>query len=635
VESAWYDWWEKEGFFKPQLTTDGKVKPAGVFEMAHPPPNVTGMLHIGHALNLSLEDILCRWSRMHGKTTLFLPGSDHAGIATQVVVEKMLMRQQNKSRHDLGREKFIELVWQWKDDYHARISKATRRTGVSMDWSREAFTMDQNLSAAVAKTFVQLHEEGLIYRAKRLVNWCPTLNTAISNLEVENKELTGRTLLDVPGYARKVEFGVLTYFKYPLEGSEATIEVATTRPETMIGDTGIAVNPNDERYKHLVGRKARHPFLSRLLPIFADEYVDAEFGTGAVKITPAHDHNDFDLGDKHGLPMINIMNDDGTLNENAGSFKGMKRFEARYEVIKQLKEKGLWVKQADNAMTVPICERSKDVVEPIIKPQWFMSMREMADEAAKAVRDGRIKMQPDVHARNFLRWMDGMQDWCLSRQLWWGHQIPAYFVAIEGEDATSGDGTKWVSAASEEAAQAKAKSLFPGKHFTLHRDEDVLDTWFSSQLWPFSTLGWPNKTEDLERFFPTSVMETGHDINRIWVARMIMISLKMTGKIPFHEVYCHPMVRDSEGRKMSKSLGNTIDPIDIMDGIELQLLHDKLRTGNLDPRELTTAEKYQKTAFPNGIPECGADALRFALASYTTGGLISPHLYDSPTNGNR
>ena len=626
VESAWYDWWEKEGFFQPQFTQDGKVKPEGMFEMAHPPPNVTGMLHMGHAINLALEDTLIRWNRMKGKTTLFMPGCDHAGIATQVVVEKMLMRREGKTRHDLGRKKFIDLVWDWKEEYHKKILNAIRRTGSSMDWTREAFTMDANLTAAVVKTFVQLHEEGLIYRAKRLVNWCTQLNTAISNLEVENRELTGRTLMDIPGYQRKVEFGVLTFFKYPIADSEGTIEVATTRPETMLGDTGIAVHPSDERYKHLIGKSAKHPFLDRLIPIFSDEYVDPAFGTGAVKITPAHDHNDFNLGEKHHLDFINILNENGTLNEHAGPFKGMKRFDARYEVINRLKEKGLWVKQADNAMTVPICERSKDVIEPIIKPQWFMSMREMAENAAKVVRDGEIKIRPEVHERNFLRWMEGIQDWCLSRQLWWGHQVPAYFVQLDGEtneSSESSDGSLWVAAGSEEEAEEKAKAKFPGKNFKLQRDEDVLDTWFSSQLWPLSTLGWPNETADLEHFFPTSVLETGHDINRIWVSRMVMISLKMTGKIPFREVYCHPLVRDSEGRKMSKSLGNTIDPIDVMEGIELEALHAKLKTGNLDPRELVTATKYQKAAFPNGIPECGADALRFSLVSYTTGGKLS------------
>lgn len=557
---------------------------------------------------------------MHGKTTLWLPGCDHAGIATQNVVENMLWRRQKKTRHDLGREKFTELVWDWKEEYHVKINDATRRMGASVDWSREAFTMDKNLSAAVTETFVKLHEEGYIYRANRLVNWCTKLNTALSTLEVANKELEGRTLLDVPGYERKVEFGVLTYFKYPVEGSEDTIEVATTRPETMLGDTGIAVNAKDSRYKHLIGKMVKHPFVDRLMPIFADDYVDMEFGTGAVKITPAHDANDFAMGKTHQLETINIFTDDGLLNHHTGSFKGMKRFDARYEVINKLKERGLYVKWEHNPMKVPLCVRSKDVIEPLIKPQWWMRMQEMAEEAANVVKEGKLKIRPDTAERSYLRWMQNCHDWCLSRQLWWGHQIPAYFVEIEGEPGVQSDNDRWVTGRTQAAAEEKAKAKFAGKKITLTRDPDVLDTWFSSGLWPFSTLGWPNKTSDLENLYPQSVLETGWDILFFWVARMVMFGLKMTGKVPFHEVYCHALIRDSEGRKMSKSLGNVIDPLDIMEGIELQDLHDKLKAGNLDPKEVATATKFQKTSFPDGIPECGADALRFCLVSYATGG---------------
>ena len=480
--------------------------------------------------------------------------------------------------------------------------------------------MDENCSAAVTETFVRLHDEGIIYRANRLVNWCVKLNTAISNLEVDNKELEGRTLIDVPGYERKVEFGVITHFCYEVEGSNEKIEVATTRPETMLGDTGVAVHPKDERYRHLIGKKVKHPFVDRLMPIFADDYVDPEFGTGAVKITPAHDPNDFTLGTRHKLDFINILNDDGTLNSNTGSFEGQKRFDARYTVVEALKEKGLYVKKEDNPMKVPLCSRSKDVIEPIMKPQWWMKMRELADAAIKVVKDGEIVLRPESAEKNYLRWLEDIQDWCLSRQLWWGHQVPVYLIQFEGEAQQDGIDAKWMAGRSEKEAHEKAQAKYPERKFTLKRDEDVLDTWFSSGLWPFSTLGWPKETSDYANLYPTSVLETGWDILFFWVARMIMLGLKMTGQVPFREVYCHGLIRDSEGRKMSKSLGNVIDPTDVMLGTTLQNLHDKLLVGNLDPKELVKATKFQKTAFPDGIPQCGADALRFSLVSYTTGG---------------
>lgn len=491
-----------------------------------------------------------------------------------------------------------------------------------MDWSREAFTMDDNLSAAVKETFVRLFEEGYIYRSNRLVNWCTKLNTALSTLEVENKEIPGRTMLSVPGYDKKIEFGVLTHFKYPIDGTDETIEVATTRPETMLGDTGIAVHPDDTRYAHLVGKHARHPFIEgRLLRIVADTYVDPEFGTGAVKLTPAHDFNDYNLGTAHKLDFINILNDDGTLNANAGPFAGQKRFDARYTVVEELTKLGLFVKKEPNAMKIPLCEKSKDVIEPVIKPQWWMSMKDMAADALKAVDDGRIKIVPESANKSYHRWMASVNDWCISRQLWWGHQIPAYRVVLADESEKEDDNSHWVVGKTEEEAREKAAAKFPGRKFTLERDPDCLDTWFSSGLWPFSTLGWPNtEAPDFQKFFPTSLLETGWDILFFWVARMIMFSLKLTGEVPFKEVYCHSLIRDSEGRKMSKSLGNVIDPLDIIAGIGLPELHAKLRTGNLHPDEIARAEKYQNTAFPQGIPECGADALRFTLISYATGG---------------
>jgi valyl-tRNA synthetase len=619
VESAWYDWWEKEGYFKPEMP-NGDVKEPGHFVIPIPPPNVTGKLHCGHALATSLQDLLIRWHRMKGYTTLYLPGCDHAGIATQSVVEKMLARRENKTRHDLGRQKFIERTMEWKEEYHDHLVQCLKRMGGSFDWTREAFTMDDNLAKAVKEAFVKMHEDGLIYRSNRLVSWCTQLNTALSNLEVDNKEITGRTLLSVPGYERKVEFGVITHFKYAIDGTDDFVEVATTRPETMLGDSGIAVHPDDARYKSIVGKNARHPFLDRLMPIVADSYVDPAFGTGAVKLTPAHDPNDFNLGKKHGLAFINILNDNGTMNENTGSFQGQKRFDVRYTIVDALTEKGLYVKKVDNAMKIPVCSRSGDVVEPIMKPQWWMRMEGLAKSAVDVVERGDLIIRPASSEKMYMNWMKSPQDWCLSRQLWWGHQIPAYFVKLEGEEGDRGADDMWVTGRTDEEAREKAEKRFAGKKFSLERDEDVLDTWFSSGLWPFSTLGWPEKTVDFEKLFPTSLLETGWDIIFFWVARMIFFSLHLTGKVPFKEVYCHSLIRDSEGRKMSKSLGNVIDPIDIMDGITLDALHEKLRIGNLDPKELKTAEKYQKTSFPQGIPECGSDALRMALIGYTTGG---------------
>ncbi|KAF2762283.1 valyl-tRNA synthetase-like protein [Pseudovirgaria hyperparasitica] len=619
VESAWSEWWEKEGFFKPELV-DGKVKPAGSFVLPIPPPNITGKLHCGHALATALQDLLARWYRMRGFTTLHLPGSDHASISTQSVVENMLWRTQKLTRMDLGRPKFLEVTMDWKEEYQASIHRVLKRMGGSFDWTRVAFTMDQNLSEAVTETFVRMHEEGLIYRANRLVNWCTKLNTTLSNLEVDNKELSGRTLLEVPGYERKVEFGVLTLFKYPIEGTDEFIVVATTRPETMLGDTAIAVHPNDERHKHLLGKKVKHPFVDRLLPIIGDDYVDPEFGTGAVKITPAHDPNDFAIGMRHNLEFINILNDDGTMNDNTGKFSGQKRFDARYTVVDELTKQNLFVEKKDNPMKVPLCSKSKDIVEPLMKPQWWMKMKGLAEPAIKVVRDRQVVISPPQMEKIYYHWMENINDWCISRQLWWGHQIPAYFVKIEGEEGDQSDNEQWVIGRTEEEAREKAEAKFQGKKYTLERDEDVLDTWFSSGLWPFSTLGWPKKTLDMDTLFPTSFLETGWDILFFWVARMIMFSLHLTGKIPFSEVYCHSLIRDSEGRKMSKSLGNVIDPVDIMEGVTLAELNQKLRVGNLDPKELKMAEKYQLKSFPHGIPECGADALRMALVGYTTGG---------------
>uniref|UniRef100_A0A8D1WC28 Valine--tRNA ligase n=1 Tax=Sus scrofa TaxID=9823 RepID=A0A8D1WC28_PIG len=629
VEAAWYPWWERQGFFKPEYgrSSVSAPNPRGTFMMCIPPPNVTGSLHLGHALTNAIQDSLTRWHRMRGETTLWNPGCDHAGIATQVVVEKKLWREQGLSRHQLGREAFLREVWKWKEEKGDRIYHQLKKLGSSLDWDRACFTMDPKLSATVIEAFVRLHEEGVIYRSTRLVNWSCTLNSAISDIEVDKKELTGRTLLSVPGYKEKVEFGVLVSFAYKVQGSDSDEEVvvATTRIETMLGDVAIAVHPEDPRYQHLKGKSVVHPFVSRSLPVIFDDFVDMEFGTGAVKITPAHDQNDYEVGQRHGLEAVSIMDARGALVNVPPPFLGLPRFEARKAVLAALKERGLFRGVEDNPMVVPLCNRSKDVVEPLLRPQWYVRCGEMAQAASAAVTRGDLRILPEAHQRTWHAWMDNIRDWCISRQLWWGHRIPAYFVTVSdpavppGEDP---DGRYWVSGRTEAEAREKAAKEFgvsPDK-ISLQQDEDVLDTWFSSGLFPFSILGWPNQSEDLSVFYPGTLLETGHDILFFWVARMVMLGLKLTGKLPFKEVYLHAIVRDAHGRKMSKSLGNVIDPLDVIHGVSLQGLHNQLVNSNLDPSEMEKAKEGQKADFPAGIPECGTDALRFGLCAYTSQG---------------
>jgi len=626
VEAAWYSWWEKEGFFKPEYGRKSvkDAPPEGVFMMVIPPPNVTGKLHLGHALTNSVEDAITRFNRMRGKMTLWVPGSDHAGIATQVVVEKKLAREEGLSRHDLGREGFVKRVWGGKEEYGSAIYDQLRRLGSSVDWDRCCFTMDPKMCTAVTEAFVRLHEDGTIYRSNRLVNWSCTLRSAISDIEVDKKELAGRTLLPVPGYKEPVEFGVIVSFAYKVEGSDEELVVATTRIETMLGDTAVAVHPDDKRYQHLIGKTLVHPFADRKIPVVADGItVDMTFGTGAVKITPAHDPNDYECGKRHSLPFLTIFTDDGLVSPGCGKFSGMKRFEARKAVLEALKEKGLYRETKDNPMVVPVCSRSKDIVEPIIKPQWYVKCDDMAAEAMKAVNTGALNIIPESHKKTWSYWMEGMRDWCISRQLWWGHRIPAYHVTIKGKaNADSTDEAYWVSGRSEAEAKSKAAKRFkvPETEVTLEQDPDVLDTWFSSGLFPFSVLGWPNNTDDLAAFFPGSLLETGHDIIFFWVARMVFFAQKLLGNLPFKDVFLHAMVRDAHGRKMSKSLGNTINPNDVILGIGLADLHKALEEGNLDPKEVVKAKAGQAADYPNGIPECGTDALRFGLCAYTAQG---------------
>mmetsp|Transcript_9283 Transcript_9283/g.16425 ORF Transcript_9283/g.16425 Transcript_9283/m.16425 type:complete len:1095 (-) Transcript_9283:68-3352(-) len=634
VEAAWQDWWEASGFYSCDPAEAAGKSDDEKFVMVIPPPNVTGSLHLGHALTAAVEDTLTRWHRMLGHSTLYIPGTDHAGIATQSIVEKMIMKQSNLTRHDLGREEFVKKVWEWKAEYGNRITTQLRRLGSSVDWSRERFTMDDMCSKAVVEAFNRFHEDGLLYRAQRLGNWSCALKSAISEIEVDYKELEGRTFLEVKTHKGssidpkgRYEFGVLTSFAYPIEDSDEKLVVATTRLETMLGDGAVAVHPEDARYKHLHGKFVVHPFNGRRIPIICDaQLVDMAFGTGAVKITPAHDPNDYECGKRHNLEFITVLTLDGAINHNGSQFEGMMRYDARIAVEEALKEKGLYIGKEPNKMRLGLCSRSGDILEPMITPQWYVNCNGMAKRATDVVRNGELKIVPADHEKTWFHWLDNIRDWCVSRQLWWGHQIPAWFATKKGEtgvlktDMKSND--RWVVARSEEDAYAKAEKLLgcSRDEIVLERDEDVLDTWFSSGLFPFSVMGWPEKTGDLEAFYPTSLLETGCDILFFWVARMVMMGLHLTDKLPFHTVYLHAMVRDKEGRKMSKSLGNVIDPLEVISGCTLDTLLSKLEGGNLPPKEVVRAKKDQQADFPDGIPECGSDALRFGLLAYTVQG---------------
>ncbi|KOC62310.1 Valine--tRNA ligase [Habropoda laboriosa] len=625
VEAAWYAWWEKQGFFKPEYGRKNILEsnPKGKFVMVIPPPNVTGFLHLGHALTNAVQDAITRWNRMKGRTTLWNPGCDHAGIATQVVVEKKLWKEEQKSRHDIGRDNFIQKIWTWKEEKGNRIYLQLKKLGGSYDWDRACFTMDPKLCRAVTEAFIRLHDEGVIYRSNRLVNWSCTLKSAISDIEVDKLELTGKTLLSIPGYQEKIEFGVLVLFAYEVVDSKEKIVVATTRIETMLGDTAIAVHPKDTRYVQFIGKYVQHPFCNRKLPIIADEFVEVEFGTGAVKITPAHDPNDYEVGKRHNLPFITIFDDSGNIIGDYGQFTGMKRFHARAAIIKELTAKNLFIEIKDNPMVVPTCSRSKDVVEPLMKPQWYIKCSDMAAKAMDVVKTGELKIMPNQYKKIWFHWMENIRDWCISRQLWWGHRIPAYSVkTINIAENIKTDDDYWVSAHSESEAKEKAAKKLGTivDNIIVEQDPDVLDTWFSSGLFPFSIFGWPDETEELKAFYPGTLLETGHDILFFWVARMVFLGQKLLKKLPFKEVYLHAMVRDAHGRKMSKSLGNVIDPMDVINGISLQGLHKQLMDSNLDPKELKRAIEGQKRDYPQGIPECGTDALRFALCAYTTQG---------------
>ncbi len=598
-EQELYEWWAACGFFKPetQVALGQTAADAEPFVISMPPPNITGALHTGHVIPATIEDLMIRHHRLRGRLALWVPGTDHAGIATQNVVERAL-RAEGTSRHEIGRAAFIERVWQWRDQYGRRITEQHRRLGVSCDWDRERFTLDEGLSRAVVTAFVQLYERGLIYRSRWLVNWCPHCRSVISDIEVEHHMVPGK----------------MYEFRYPLVGG-GFVPVATTRPETILGDTAVAVHPEDPRYRHLVGQSAIVPAVERQIPIIADAYVDREFGTGALKVTPAHDPNDYDIGKRHGLAEINILNPDGTLNENAGPYAGLDRYEARQRLWADMRRDGLVIGETFYDHSVGHCQRCHTMVEPMLSTQWFVRMAPLAEPAIRAVREGQIVIVPERFAAEYYHWLENIRDWVISRQLWWGHRIPIWY----GPDGQP------IAAYDENDARSRARQHY-GTEVELQQDEDVLDTWFSSALWPFSTLGWPDKTPDYQRYYPTTLLETGYDILFFWVARMIFMGLAMTGQVPFRVVYLHGLIRDAQGRKMSKSLGNAPDPIDLIDRYGCDALRFMLATASTPGQDMVLSDERLEGSrnFANKLWNIGRFIVGQLTAADAEGGTFVP-----------
>nr|XP_045599154.1 valine--tRNA ligase-like [Procambarus clarkii] len=609
VERDWYPWWESRGFFRKH----GAQKR---FVMVLPPPNITGHLHLGHALTCAVQDAIVRWHQMQGHEVVWVPGCDHAGIATQVVVERHLWATEGVTKHQLGRERFVNEVWKWKEEKGLVIYDQLKRLGASLDWSKSVFTMDAHLSKAVTEAFIQLYDSGLVYRKESLINWCCSLQSAVSDIEVDHLHLTGPTELTVPGYEKPVTFGKMYDFAYKINDSGGELVVSTTRPETMLGDTAVMVHPEDQRYIHLHGKHVFHPFRKVIIPVIADSQVDPQFGTGVVKVTPGHSQDDYDVGERHSLPQLTVFDEFGKTTDIVPEFKNLPRFTARQAVIDALTVMELYRGSRAHPMMVPRCSRTQDVIEPLLKPQWFIRCSDMAAEAINVVRRGDLHILPETYKRVWDKWLENTNDWCVSRQLWWGHRIPAYCVCSDA-------GEFWVAARSIEDAKRKVaakEGISESSISSVHQEEDVLDTWFSSALFPFAAFGWPQNSEDLKKYYPTTLLETGHDILFFWVARMVMLGWNLTGELPFKNVLLHGLLCDAHGHKMSKSRGNVVDPIDVIEGASLQVLKERIKSsennGILSSKEACEALQGQRSNFPNGIPECGTDALRFTLCSY-------------------